>query len=187
MVRIVVDNNVVSIPEPIADVIVVVWGNAKEEAAKPEAVSVPSSQAVDVAGADRARETPMLPGVIEVVVGIISARVVTDPTIGPGVDMRRIRMPGLFSEIATLVHLGRSATTVLALLRTSAAIWGSRGASGCARRSRRRAARWDVPASHRRANAALAATTSLLGKSRKRTKKQHGEKSDQLFHVSLRS
>src|SRR5580693_5191205 len=137
MVRIVVDDDVVPIPEPVVGVGVVVGGEAEEEAAKTEALPVAAFQAVDVTGAEGAWETPMFPRTIEAVVAIGPAGVVSHPTIVLGIHVRGIGMPRRLGEIARRVRPRRRTTTILAgVLRGSAAIRGSRGAALRARRGR---------------------------------------------------
>jgi hypothetical protein len=53
-----------------------------------------------VTRAEAARETPVLPGAIDVVGRIVSAGIVPDPAAALGMDVRRVRMSGLVAKIA---------------------------------------------------------------------------------------
>lgn len=163
MIGVVVDNDVVTIPEPVADVVVVVGSHTKVEAPKLEPVSIPSVQAVNKTRANGAGEMSVRPGLVEMVVGIIPPGIVAHPAIGSCVNVRRIGMAGLLREITALVWLpllwlapGRAASAprlgllcILSLLPPGLSRTAIRGASrrSCAtRRTGRRPTRWDVAA-----------------------------------------
>jgi hypothetical protein len=99
VVWIVINHDLVRIPEPVITKAVLVWGNAKVEAAKPEALPVPSYKPKDMAGTEPSREVPVLPRMIEMVVRIITAGVMPDPLI-VRIDVRGVRVPGLVAIIA---------------------------------------------------------------------------------------
>src|ERR1700688_3717202 len=100
MVRVLVDDDVVTVPEPAADVAVVVRCDAEPEAAKAEAVAASAFQPVDVAGTEVAREVPVRPGMIEVVVRVAPAGVVSDPLIALGMHVRGVGVPLRVGKIA---------------------------------------------------------------------------------------
>jgi len=77
VVRIVIDNNIVAVPQPVVAEADVIRGNAEIEAAGKASV---------------------LPGMIEVVVRIIGAGVVANP-LAVSVDVRRIGMAGLVVKV----------------------------------------------------------------------------------------
>src|SRR5579864_272182 len=162
MVRIVVEDDVVAVPEPAVDIVVVIRGDGEPEAAEAEAVAASPLQPVDVLRADDAREVPVLPGMIEVVVRVAAAGVVPHPLIALGMHVRGVGMPGRLGVV------GASAA-----LRCG-------GPSGCA--GRRGAVSRDVtaadlgPAAVGRGGATLAAATMLLAllrQQRERTAQQH--------------
>jgi len=99
VIWILINHDLVRIPEPVIAKAVVVWGNAKVEAAKPETLPVPSYKPKDMAGTEPAREAPMLPRMIEMVVRIITAGVMPDPLIAR-IDVRGVRVAGLVAIIA---------------------------------------------------------------------------------------
>jgi len=73
------DGDLVVGPIPIVAIGVIHRSDAEVEATEPEARSVTASNVPNVAAAEAAAETAMLPGMIEMVVGIIAAGVVADP------------------------------------------------------------------------------------------------------------
>jgi hypothetical protein len=117
VVGIFVNDDVIAVPEPVAAEANVIRSHTEIEAAEPEAVGAASGQMPNVATAEAAGKASVFPGMIKVVVGIVTAGVVSDP-FAVGVDVRRVRMSGLVVEVR-----------------------------GCRRRmcNRSRAVRWDVP------------------------------------------
>jgi hypothetical protein len=99
VIRILINHDLVRTPEPVIAKAIVVWGNAKVEAAKPEALPVPSFKPKDMVGTEAAREVSMLPRMIEMVVRIITTGVMPDPLIAR-IDVRGVRVPGLVAIIA---------------------------------------------------------------------------------------
>jgi hypothetical protein len=109
MIRIVIDHNLVAIPTPVIDIAVVGWSDSKVEAVKPEPISPSSFEPVYLAATDAPPEASLFPGMIQVIAGIISARIMSDPAI-VGVDVRSVRMSVLIAKVAILVVL-RDETT----------------------------------------------------------------------------
>jgi len=64
MIGVVVDNDLVAIPEPAAAIVDVVGRHAEEKTAEVETVRTPARQSVDVVAANRSAETPVFPGVV---------------------------------------------------------------------------------------------------------------------------
>jgi hypothetical protein len=93
VVRIFVDNDLVGVPEPAVDVAKVVRGYAKVEASKPEAGWATTAQTPDVGGAEAAVEVAVLPGMVEMVVGVVAAGIVAYPVVF--VDVRGVGMAGM--------------------------------------------------------------------------------------------
>ncbi len=85
------DGDLVIGPIPIVAEAVVRRSDAEIEAAEPEARSIAAADAPNVAAAEAAGEAAMLPGMIEVIVGIIAASVVANP-FAVGMDVRSFRM-----------------------------------------------------------------------------------------------
>jgi len=100
-----IDHNVIAIPEPVGTGIVVVRRGLKEEAAHVEALATASMQPPDMLRPDRPGEASMLPGMIEVVVRIVSPGIVAYPAVVLSVNVRRRWMPGLILECSSLLGL----------------------------------------------------------------------------------
>lgn len=174
MIWICIDHDVVAIPLPVVTVVVVSRGNAKEESVKAEALAIAPSETVDVSGTKGARKMSVLPGAIEVVTRVVSAGIVADPSIRPGIHVRSIRMAGLLGKLAELTlrrrstsaiyssgsAFGRSATTI----RGGRSAFGRPSGSGTFRRPSRcgrRAARGDMPTTDGSGAGALPSSAAL--------------------------
>ena len=79
VVRVVIDHDLVTIPQPTVDKAIIVRGDAKVEAVEEKTISVSSRKPEDMPGAEAASEASVFPGMIEVVVGIISSGVMSEP------------------------------------------------------------------------------------------------------------
>jgi len=91
MVRVLIDDDVIAIPEPVAAEADVVGRDAEVEPCQAEAIGPPSEQPEDVAATEAAGEPPVLPWVVEMVMRIVAAGVVADPLVVP-MNMRRAGM-----------------------------------------------------------------------------------------------
>lgn len=127
VIRIWIENDVVSIPIPIGTVIEVVRRNAEEKSFELEAFTVSAVQAEHIIRSDRAREASVLPRMIEAVVGIVAARGMAQPLAGIGVNVRRLRVFRLIAECAPLISLGISLVRLrsVRLLLRRRLIWGA--------------------------------------------------------------
>ena len=74
--------------------IVIVRCRLKKESAYVEAIAIASVQPPNMLGPNRSGETSMLPGMVEMIVNVIPARVVSDPAIVLRVNVRRGRSSG---------------------------------------------------------------------------------------------
>ena len=101
MVGVFVDDDVVGVPEPSVDVAEVVGGYAEVEATEPEAGGAASAETPDVGGAEACGEVAVLPGVVEVIVGIVWAAVVADP-----VGVINVRGVGVAGGVGEVVVVG---------------------------------------------------------------------------------
>jgi hypothetical protein len=99
VVIVLINYDLVGIPQPAVSEAEIVWGNAEEEAVKPEALRASSYKPEYMATAKAARKVPMLPGMTEMVVGIIPARVMPDP-VAVGVNVRGIWVSSVIIECA---------------------------------------------------------------------------------------
>ena len=151
IIGIVIDHNVVIVPEPVAAIAVVIRRDLEEEATDIEAVRSATAQPPNMLRSKAGGEASMLPGMIEMVVGIIAATFMPNPLIVFRMDVRCFRMA--FAVAVTGVLF-----TLLGLLLSPAVgrflASGSFLASGilltirrCMRCCRRtgRAVRWNMP------------------------------------------
>ena len=79
VIGIVVDDDVVAIPQPVAAVADIEGSDVEVESAEPEAAGTATAEVPDMATADPAFEMAMFPGMVEVKTGVVSSLVVTDP------------------------------------------------------------------------------------------------------------
>lgn len=101
VIGILVDDDLVGVPEPIVAVIEVRGRDGEIKAAEPEALAIAAGDAPDVAAAEAAVEVAVLPRMIEMETGVIAAGIVADP-LAVGVDVRSFRMPLPVGVVATL-------------------------------------------------------------------------------------
>jgi hypothetical protein len=143
VIGILVDRDVVTVPVPVIAVVIVVGRDLEIRALEPEALAVPSLEAVNVVGAEAEGEASVLPGTINAVVRIVATGIVADPLSIVRMDVGSVGMLGVIAEGGTLV-------AGLALLRVFTAILAAGlSARGTIRRgvmSRRGAALRNVPA-----------------------------------------
>jgi hypothetical protein len=174
VIRIFVDHDRIAVPAPIIHIVIIVRRNAEEPVVKPEAVAVSSSEVILMAASKTAGETAVLPRMIEVIVGIVTAGIVPDPSVIV-VDVRSFRVTRLIAERPAVSFL-RAAFRRAVVLRTilgsailSAAVIGRAifrpaifGSLGRSSTHGRRPMRRDVTATHiARAAALLFATLCL--------------------------
>src|SRR5690349_20758300 len=81
MVGIGIDDDVVAVPEPIIAVVVLVGRDLEEEAANVESIASAAAQPPDVLRTDGACETPVLPGMIEMEIGVVGPGLVPHPAV----------------------------------------------------------------------------------------------------------
>ena len=105
VVRVIVDHDLVTVPHPVIAVVVVIGGNAKVETAEPKAIASSTSEMPNVAAANSAAKSPVLPRVIEVIVGVAGSALVSDP-FAVVVNVRGLGVPGRIG-IMMLLRGGR--------------------------------------------------------------------------------
>jgi hypothetical protein len=121
VVRVFVNHDGIALPIPIINVIIIIGGHAEEEAAEPEAFAVASAQVVNVTTAKAAREATMFPGTIEVIMGIITTGIVTNPSVIP-MDVGSLRMVWSITERAIFL-LWVSLSPAISLSARSISRW----------------------------------------------------------------
>ncbi len=97
VIRIVVNDDVVTVPIPSIAIGDVRSGHREKEVPKVEAIRSAPCQVPNVAGAETAIEMAMFPRMIQVKTGIVFTAVVTHPLVT--VHMRSIRMSRVFVEM----------------------------------------------------------------------------------------
>lgn len=116
VVRIVIDDDVVAVPIPIAAITHIVGCNREEKAANAEAPRAAAAQSPYVAATDSSREATVLPRMVEVIMHVRSAGIVPDPTVVLGMHVWCLRMALFVGKCAPLsgrrpmrgrVHRGR--------------------------------------------------------------------------------
>jgi len=157
VIGVLVNDDLIGIPEPIIAEADIIRCDAKVEPAKPETTRTAACKAPAMAGAKAAREMSVLPRVIDVVVRIATAGVVADPLIA-AIDVRSVWVAGLITEIPMFLSGVRVAAD---------------GRRAVGRRRGVRAASFLVFA-------------SFLTKSHQRNYQQRYEKPKVFFHVQLR-
>jgi len=79
VVRILINHNLVAIPQPVARVSVVKWGDAEGIAAYPKPISVSALNSKDVARAKAPGKPPVLKGMVHVKTMLVPSEIMTYP------------------------------------------------------------------------------------------------------------
>jgi hypothetical protein len=108
VIRVVIDHNVVTIPEPAIHKAQVVGGDAEIESVEEEPVRTSTSKMPNVAFPNASREAAMLKRTVEMVMRVVAAGVMSNPLI-VGVNVGSFGMACLVgSEATTLLWIGGS-------------------------------------------------------------------------------
>jgi hypothetical protein len=91
MIRVLIDYDLIGSPVPAIAEGKVDGSDGEIETAKPESLSIAASNVPYMAFAEATGEVPVLPRMIQMIVGIIAAGIVADPSI-VGVNMRSVGM-----------------------------------------------------------------------------------------------
>jgi hypothetical protein len=106
VVGIFIDHDVVVVPEPIVGIVVVVRCELEVDAADAEPLAAAAAKPPDVLRANAEGEASMFPGMVQMIVLVAAAGVVSHPNIIL-VDMRGLGMAGLIVKSAPLILLWR--------------------------------------------------------------------------------
>ena len=178
MVRVLINDDLVAIPEPVTSVVVIGWGNTKEEAAETETLPVPSPKMEDMTRPKAAREASMFERTIDVIPRVIAARIMTHPLIVVCMHVRSLRMPSSIGISGILM-----ACILLCAILTSRILSGSRAlivlSSG---RSGTMSGNVSTP-NTMTATAMLSLILFLLRKTHERKHGQQRKKSEKLSHI----
>jgi hypothetical protein len=94
VVRVLIDHDLIGIPEPVIAVSEIVLGDAKIKAAEPETARASSDNPPDVAATEASGKPSVLPGMIQMIVDIVTPSIVADPSIVLDINVRSRRMTG---------------------------------------------------------------------------------------------
>ena len=190
VVGIVVDNDVVVVPAPIVARIVIVLGDAEEEAAEPEAVARSAFNAPNMGASNCAGEAAVFPGMIEMVVTVVAAGVVADPAIVFGVDVRSFGVRRLVAIGAAVIAW--LAAAIVPLLSAAIMVIALCGLMICGGASGRDVSAADVAFAAALVSSVLVAfpAVAALLLSECRNRHQHEREEDrkeshELFHLRL--
>ena len=104
VVRVVINHNLIRIPNPAIHVTDIVGSHAEIESSKPEALRPAACQSPEMALADAAFKAPVFPNMIDMVMRVIAAAIVSYP-LAVGMDVGRLGMLRLIGECAVLGRL----------------------------------------------------------------------------------
>src|ERR1700733_8645976 len=88
MVGVVVDHNVVAVPQPVIAISVIECSNREKETADRKSAGTAAVQSPNMPRTCRAGEVAVLPRMIEVIMWIVAAHIMANPTISLRIDMR---------------------------------------------------------------------------------------------------
>jgi hypothetical protein len=118
VVRVIVDGDLIAVPEPVVDEAVVVRRYAEIESVEPKTISVAAFEPELVSASNSSRVATVFKGVIEVIVGIIAARIMSNPMVVI-VYVRNVRVTGdvrlMPSNAGWRRTVGRDVTTAEAV------------------------------------------------------------------------
>jgi len=101
MVRIVIDHHLVAVPQPIITVVIIIGCGTEIVSPKPETVTAPALYPVNVPAAEAAIEAPVLPRMIDVIMDVFTAGIMSDPSSVP-VYVRSVGVPFRIPVVAAL-------------------------------------------------------------------------------------
>ena len=106
VVGIVIDHDVVAVPDPIVGVDNIIWRDGEEKSANIESIHPPTMQPPYMVRPDASSEMAMFPWMIQMVVRIGATGVVSHPLIILSVHMRSFRVVRLIIELSVLILRG---------------------------------------------------------------------------------
>lgn len=173
MIGIFIDHDLIACPVPVGDDVVVVRGDIPVEIVEPETARAATRKHPYVIASKTAGKVPVSPRIIEVIMRITPAAVVSNPAIVARVDVGNFGMAMLVR--ANVILFGASVSG------------GSRACSGSRVRHRRRPMSRNVAATNR-CRATTTAPSSLLGEAElgQTHSANQNRNCNDLFHVHLR-
>lgn len=106
VIGIIVNGNVVRIPEPAVSVSEIIRSDRKIKTVEPETIGTSASKAPDMATANAAIKTAMFIAMIKAIMGVTAARLMAYP-LSVGMDVGSLRMPLPIAEVAVLFRWAR--------------------------------------------------------------------------------
>lgn len=107
MIRILVDHDIVGTPIPVVAIAEIIGRNRKIETAEPEAARASAFDSEHMTPTEATGKSPVLPGMMEVVVRVVLPGIVSDPFVAAGMDVRSIGM-ALLVAVRSSLFLGRA-------------------------------------------------------------------------------
>ena len=119
VIGIVVQHDVIAVPQPIVGVVVVVRRDAPEITSEPETVAASAFDAINVIAANFAAEVSVFPNVVLVVTSIVAASVMADPLIVLSMNVRSFGMAWLVAIGCMPLFATRMTAAFIAVLNLS--------------------------------------------------------------------
>src|ERR1700722_4210010 len=116
VIGIVVQHDVIAVPQPIVGVVVVVRRDVPVKATEPEAVAASPFDAIDVVAANFTSEVSVFPNVILMVTSVVAASFMADPLIILSMHVRRFGMAWLVAIGGMPLLATRMTTTFVSVL-----------------------------------------------------------------------
>jgi hypothetical protein len=98
VIRVLIDHDLIGIPEPVIAETEIVRGDAKIEAAEPETARASSANPPDVAATETSGKPPVFPGMIQMIVDIIAPGIMADPSIMLDINVGNGGMTGTIGD-----------------------------------------------------------------------------------------
>ena len=98
MIRVVIDHDLIAVPQPVATKANIVGSDTKVEPTEPEAAGTAAGEPPNMALSQFPRKAPMLEWMIQVIVRIIGTTVVANPLVARCMNVRCFGMAGLVGE-----------------------------------------------------------------------------------------
>ena len=182
VVRVIINHDLVTVPQPVIAEVVVGRCNAEVETVEPKAVWAAPAESKPVATADAASEASVFPWAIQMEAPVIASGIMPYPLV-IGMDVRRLRMPGTVVKVSHFraAFLSRGSLSARMLLHVRSSLYARSRLDLRLISSRRRPVRRNMPA----AKAAVTAVLFSLGHASHRKSKKYSEYSDRGFHDKL--
>ena len=119
MVWIGIENDVIGVPHPVADIAHVIRCDAEVEAIEPETVWTAAAESPTMTRSEPSGEAAMRIWLVQMVIRIIASRVVTDPC-SAVIDVRGVWMARPVAVVALVVALLRISLTLMLIALTLA-------------------------------------------------------------------